>query len=375
VPQGAILVGGSIAQKPGAGGHAWVFLQYLLGFRRLGRRVLFVDRLEPEMDQRGVGWLTEVMTAAGLGDAYALLRTGEDEPLAGRSRRDVVEFARSAELFLNVMGFVEDEEILGASRRRVFLDIDPGFGQMWCALGLHDLFAGHDEFVTVGERVGSEQTGVPECGLDWIGTRPPVVFDLWPAQTGPGGAYTSVGAWRGPYAPIEYNGHSYGLRVHEFRRFAGLPRATGQPFEVALDIHPDETRDLELLAENGWTLVDPALVAGSLDDYRRYVQSSRGELMVAKGMYVDTQAGWFSDRSACYLASGRPVIAQDTGLDGLYPVGEGLLTFSTLDEAAAAVEEVERDYERHSLAARRVAEQELDSDVVLGRLLQRLGVG
>jgi hypothetical protein len=373
VKRGSILVGGAVAQKPRSGGHAWVFLQYLLGFQRLGFDVLFVDRLEADMDEAGVAWLDEVMRGAGLEDSYSLLRTGEVEPLAGRSRRDVVEFARAADFFLNVMGYVDDEEILAAARRRVFLDIDPGFGQMWCALGLHDLFAGHDVFVTVGERVGADDCTVPTCGLDWIGTRPPVVLDRWPAQEDAGSRYTSVATWRGPFAPIEYEGHTYGLRVHEFRRVISLPRLTGRPFELALDIHPNETSDLELLHENGWMLVDPAVVAGSLDAYRSYVQASRAELMVAKGMYVDTRGGWFSDRSACYLASGRPVIAQDTGLDGLYPLGAGLLAFSTVDEAAAAVDEVEGDYARHARAARRIAEESLDSDVVLERLLGRLG--
>ena len=373
--RGSILVGGAVAQKPGSGGHAWVFLQYLLGFQRLGFDVLFVDRLEADMDERGAAWLDDVMHAAGLADSYSLLRTGEVEPLAGRSRRDVVEFAQSADFFLNVMGYVDDEEILGASRRRVFVDIDPGFGQMWRALGLHDLFAGHDAFVTVGERVGTDGCTVPDCGLDWIGTRPPVVLEHWPEQRGPGDRYTSVATWRGPFAPIEYEGRTYGLRVHEFRKFVALPRVTGRPFELALDIHENETGDLELLRENGWTLVEPAVAAGSLDAYRSYVQGSRAELMVAKGIYVDTRGGWFSDRSACYLASGRPVIAQDTGLEELYPLGEGLVVFSTVDEAAAAVEAVERDYGRHARAARRVAEEALDSDVVLGRLLDRLGAG
>ena len=194
----------------------------------------------------------------------------------------------------------------------------------------------------------------------------------WPRARSAADGFTSVVTWRGPFDPIEYDGRTYGLRAHEFRRFAELPRRSGRPFELALDIHPDDSRDLALLEENGWTLVDPVEVAGDPDRYRDYVASSLGELMVAKGMYVETQGGWFSDRSACYLACGRPVLAQDTGIDDLYPVGEGLLTFRTLDEAVTGVESICGDYERHAAAARAIAEEHFDSDKVLTRLLDAL---
>jgi len=274
-----------------------------------------------------------------------------------------------------VMGYLDDEDLLAACPRRVFLDIDPGFGQMWRALGLHDAFAGHDDHVTLGERIGSPDCSVPDCGLRWIPTRPPVVLDLWPYRRPGGSRFTSVATWRGANAPVEYEGRTYGLRVHEFRRFAALPRLTGQPFELALSIDPGETRDLDLLAKNGWALVDPRTVAADPWGYRSYIASSKAELMVAKNMYVETRSGWFSDRSACYLASGRPVLAQDTGFAGLYPLGNGLLTFRTLEDAVAGVEEIGAAYRRHARAARELAEEELASDRVLGRLLDALAVG
>jgi hypothetical protein len=201
------------------------------------------------------------------------------------------------------------------------------------------------------------------------------VLEHWPvSDPRPDGRFTSVASWRGPFAPIEYEGVTYGLRVHEFRRFAELPRRTAETFEVALDIHEAETSDLELLRANDWLLADPSIEAADPWAYRDYVWGSKAELGIAKGMYVKSRGGWFSDRSICYLASGRPVVAQETGFSELYPTGAGLISFEDLDGAAAAVELVARDYPRHVAAARAVAQEHFDSDRVLERLLQRLGV-
>jgi hypothetical protein len=382
----SIVLAGSLAQRPHVGGHTWVFLQYLLGLRRLGWDVLFVDRLEPEMcvgedggpssfaDSANLRYLSEVMERFGLGEHWSLIYDGGRE-VAGLDREGVIDRTKRSAALINVMGYLEDEEILGAAPLRVFLDIDPGFGQIWKALGLHDLFRGHDRFVTVGGRIGSEDCGVPSVGLDWIPIKPPVELAEWPAQDAPGSAFTSVASWRGAFGPLEYEGRTLGLRVHEFRRFFELPERAPAEFEVALDIHEAETDDLEALRRNGWRLADPREAAGDPWRYRDYIQGSAAELMIAKNLYVETRSGWISDRSACYLASGRPVLAQDTGLDGLLPTGEGLLTFSTLEEAGAGVEEIEGDYERHSLAARELAEEHFAGGRVLPRILERLGVG
>jgi len=237
---------------------------------------------------------------------------------------------------------------------------------------LADTFAGHDLFVTIGENIVQPDCGIPTCGLDWITTRQPVVLNLWQAVSRGRPTFTSVGAWRGPFAPVEYKGTTYGLRVHEFRKFVDLPLRTGENFELAFDIHEAETADVELLGRSGWRIVQPQIVAGDPVAYRDYLRSSRAEFMVAKNMYVQTRGGWFSDRSACYLASGKPVLAQDTGITSLFPVGEGLLTFSTLDEAAAGVEAITNDYQRQSKTAREIAEEFFDSDKVLTALLEKL---
>jgi hypothetical protein len=386
--RGTIVVAGSIAQKPRHGGHTWVFLQYLLGLRRLGWRVLFLDRLTPAMSvdaddvpcppgrSLNERFFRRVMGTLGASVEWSLL--GEDgEALLGLERRRILDRVREAELLVDVMGFLGDGEILDAARRSVFLDIDPGFPQMWKELGLADVFSGHDDFVTIGRNVGREGCSIPDCGLRWITTSQPIVLDRWCAQPPSDGPFTTIATWRGRYAPIEFHGDSYGLRVHRFRQFAELPRRTagvGAAFELALDIDPGERRDLELLEENGWALVPPRRVAADPWSYQSYIARSGAEFMVAKDVYVRAWSGWFSDRSICYLASGRPVVVEDTGLAEHYPLGEGLLAFDTLDEAAEAVAEVAADRQRHARAARRVAEECFDSDKVLGGLLAQLGV-
>lgn len=374
-----IVVAGAVAGKPRYGGHTWVFLQYLLGLRRLGWDVLFLDRLaaadNAEADYAGnLSYLLDVLEGFDLLDNFALLGKG-GKVLAGLPRERILERVGCAATLFNVMGFLDDEEILGRARQRVFLDIDPGFGQIWSDLGLHDPFRGHDVFVTIGENVGQPDCDVPTLGLDWLTTRQPVALDYWPARPAGGGRWTSIASWRGAYGPLEYRGKRYGLRVHEFRKFLELPRrAAPETFEIALEIHPAEVADLNRLAENGWRLADPRAVAGDPWAYQAYVQGSRAEFTVAKNLYVEARTGWFSDRSICYLASGRPVVAQDTGFGRYLPTGEGLLAFATLDEAAAAIDEVSANYPAHARAARALAEEFFSSTRVLGRLLGLLGV-
>jgi hypothetical protein len=385
VTGGTIVVAGALAQKPMHGGHTWVLLQYLLGFRRLGWDVLFLDRLDPEtcIDAAGhpcpldrslnLYYLLNIMEHFGLHDAYALV-CNHGQRFIGLSRQQTLERVGRSAFLLNVMGFCDDEELLGTAPRRVFLDIDPGFGQMWRELGLHDPFRGHDDFVTIGENIGQLDCAIPTCGLRWITTPQPVVLDHWPVTPARGDCFTTIAAWRGSNGPIEYGGKTYGLRVHEFRRFVALPRLTRGRFQLALDIHPSDTNDMALLDANGWQRVDPRDVAGNVWDYRTYIQGSKAEFMVAKEIYVRARSGWFSDRSICYLASGRPVLAQDTGFTHRYPTGEGLLAFATLDDAVSGTEALERDYAHHARTARTIAEEYFDSNRVLGRLLAKLGV-
>jgi hypothetical protein len=387
-----VVVAGALAQRPGIGGHAWVFRNWLAGFAAAGADVLFVDRLEPAMlaDPEAPPettvqwrWLAGVMAGAGMDGRYALL-FDRGRRCLGLDPADLERRARGAVLF-NVMGYLDDEDLLAAAGRRVFVDIDPGFPQLWRELGLHDAFAGHDAFVTVGQTVGRAGCTVPTGEIEWIPTLPPVDLAAWPVAAGRAarhtGRLTSVCTWRGPFGPVVYDGVTYGLRVHEFRRFAGLPAAVpGARFELALDIDDDDEADRALLAGGGWLLTDPRRVAGNPRAYQAYVSGSAAEFLVAKQLYVRTGGGWVSDRSACYLASGRPVIAQDTGLASGHPLaeliggGEGFVTFSTPESATAAVAEVLGNPARHAKAARELAVDCFDAAKVADSLLCRLGV-
>lgn len=381
-----IVIGGAVAQKPGFGGHTWQFLQYLLGFKSLGWDVLLLDQLQPEMCIDATGkkcdveksenlrYFFAVMQGFGLNGSLALIY-GKGQRYFGLSKSQVLERLKHSAFLLNVMGFINDEEILQHAPHRVFLDTDPGFGQMWCALGLTNLFKHHDDYVTIGENIGQPDCAIPTCEMKWITTPQPVALDYWPLQTEvDNGWITSIASWRGAYGPVEYQGKIYGLRVHEFRKFMELPRRSGKPFELALQIHPDEKVDLERLAANQWSLIDPQQAAGDPWIYQRYIQRCKAEFMVAKNMYVQSNSGWFSDRSICFLASGKPVLAQDTGFTRLYPASEGLLAFSTMDQALGCIENLYQNYDRHVRAAREIAEEYFDAKKVLGKLLGMLGV-
>jgi hypothetical protein len=367
---GAVVVAGAVARRIGYGGHVWALLQWVLGFRKLGWSVLFLDRLDPDpgvRDSPRVRRFVETMESFGLADSFAL-ELGTDRDPVGLARSTVRQKVGEADFLLNVMGYLQDPDLLSRARRRVFLDIDPGFGQMWRALGLCDLFRGHDAFVTVGTRVGRDDCRIPTCGLSWIPTLPPVVLDHWTPSDEHGARFTSVGSWRGPWDPVEYQGERYGLRAHEFRRFAEVPTGSGLSFEMALDIDAADVADATRLVDGGWRLSDPREVSGTPDDYRRYVRSSLAEFGIAKSMYVRARSGWVSDRTACYLASGRPAIVQDTGLDDTLETGVGLLSFTTPEQAIAAAHAVNAQWTRHARAARALAVERFDSGRVLGRL-------
>jgi hypothetical protein len=365
-----VVVAAALAQRPGRGGHAWAILNWVTGLRACDYDVVFVDRIDPSLGDvvAGVDWVTAVLGGCGIDWS---LRVG-DATTVGLGRDAVVARAHDGVL-VDVMGYLDDDELRCRFATTVFLDIDPGFGQAWQAAGLATMFGHHDRYATVGLAVGSPGCGVPDLGLDWIPTLPPVDLAAWPASSGPDrGAFTSVGSWRGPFAPVVVDGVQHGLRAHQARALADVPARAGVAAELALDIDPTDGADRDRLLAGGWRLRQPADVADTPDAYRDYVSGSRGELGIAKDVYVGLRTGWCSDRSACYLASGRPVIVSDTGAAAHIPFGEGLVAFGDPDEAAALLREVDGDIDRHRKAARTLAEDLFDARKVATSLIERI---
>ena len=365
-----IVVSGMLAGVPGQGGAAWAVLQYVLGLRRLGHDVVFVEPAAPAAAT--LAYFDDVVARFGLDGRAALLHpaTGACSAIA---RERLLELAAGADLLLNISGLLADEELLDRIAVRAFVDLDPAFTQLWNAADGIDMgFDRHNRFVTIGGRIGSDGCTVPTCGRDWITTLQPVVLEHWPvAADVEHEALTTVGHWRA-YGSIEHGGVHYGQKAHSLRPLLELPRRSGARFALALGIHRDEERDLAALHGHDWELLDPDLVARSPDAYARFVRGSWAEFGLAKSGYAASKCGWFSDRSICYLASGRPVLALDTGFGADVPTGEGVLAFATVDEAQAGVEALRGGYERHRRAARSLAEDVFDSDRVLARLLECL---
>jgi hypothetical protein len=369
-----ILLSGMVAGDPYQGGATWAVLQYVAGLTGLGHEVVLVEPLKPDApdplteDSEVLAYYRSLPLLAG---RSALLAAGTRRT-AGLPYAELERFASEADLLLNVSGMLRDERLLERVPARAFLDLDPGFNQVWHQTGGEMGLDLHTHFVTVGQRIGAPDCPIPDCGRRWIPTLPPVALEHWPvAPAAPRGGFTSVGHWRS-YGPVEYGGIRYGQRAHSLRGLIGLPRRTSARLRLALGIHPEETRDLKALRTNGWELVDPLRVAGTPSAYADFIRGSLGELSVAKSGYVASRGGWFSDRSACYLASGRPVVAQETGFSEFLPVGEGLLAFEGEAEAAAALEAVEAEPERHRQSARAVAAEHLDARKVLPPLLEAL---
>jgi hypothetical protein len=383
------IVGGALANKPFNGGEAWVRLSWALGLRRLGFETYFVEELASascvDRSGRPAGFSASanrahfeaVVTGFGLDRQAGLLCDGGRE-WSGLGLEELRDLAADATLLVNVSGHLTIEAIAGGPRTRLFLDLDPGFTQAWHAdSGLDFEIAEHDHYATVGLNLGKPGCVVPDCGIDWIPTLPPVLLDHWPATPVPSGPprFTTVAAWRSPYGQLELGGRTMGLKHHQFRRMIELPeRVGGARFEPALEIHPGDEADRKTLESHGWGIVEPRDVAATPQGFRDHVAASTAEFSVAQGVYVESGSGWFSDRTAAYLAAGRPALVQDTGIGGDLRPNEGLLTFSTLDEAVAGAERIAADPSTHAVAARRFAERHLDSDLVIARLLAAIGL-
>jgi hypothetical protein len=370
-----VLLSGMVAGDPRQGGASWAVLQYVAGLAECGHEVVLVEPLDGGDPLAARAEVVDYFHSLPFLEGRAALSLQGTEDTVGLSYGELARFAAEADLLLNVSGMLRDERLLAPIPVRAFLDLDPGFNQVWQASGEDMGMDLHTHWVSVGQLVGTAGCRIPDCGHSWIPTLPPVALSHWPAAAEPPvrDAFTTVGHWRS-YGSIEHGGIHYGQRAHSLRELIELPRLSDAGFQLALGIHPDEVDDLAALRANGWQLLDPDEVAGDPARYAAFIRGSKAELSIAKSGYVVSRSGWFSDRSAAYLASGRPVVAQETGFSEVLPAGEGLLAFSTSEEAAAAVAAVERDPARHGRAARVIAEELLDARKVLPRLLDALGV-
>lgn len=374
-----VVVSGLLAQYP-LGGVAWDYLQYVVGFARSGHEVFYVEDTgmwpyHPESDGVGktaepnVRHLSRIMERYGLGDRWAYCFPWQDRwfGMSEARRREAI---ASADLLINVSGVWRRPDRLDRRGVLVYVDSDPVFTQVKLARGQADFRAhvdAHDVHFSFGECLPGN---APTTGHRWLPTRQPILLDEWAHDLPDSGRYTTVMNWTS-YNAVEYQGRSYGQKDVELRRLLDLPARSPVPLELAMASGKNARAPLDLLRHRGWHVVDPAVTCPDLDGYRSYVQRSRGEWSVAKNGYVVGQAGWFSCRSACYLAAGRPVVVQDTGFSSVLPTGQGLLTFVDVDGAVAALEEVESDYAHHRRAARSVAEAYFRAETVLDHLTNR----
>jgi hypothetical protein len=370
--RGTILLSGAVANKAGHGGETWVRMNWALGLRRLGWRVIFVEQTAVGS---GSEYFQGVMERFKFADSAALL-DDRGQSVFGLTVARLLDLAGDAEALINISGHLSYRPILDRAKRCVYVDIDPGFTQFWHAEGnVGARLAHHDFFFTIGENIGSPNCPIPTGGIAWRKTRPPVCLEAWPVlEQRPFDRFTTIASWRGPFGVLDFAGQTFGLKVHEFRKFLELPERTGLPFELALNIHPADHKDFDALQRHGWHVTDPQAAAGTPDAFQRYIQQSSAEFSVAQGIYVQTGSGWFSDRTAAYLASGKPALVQDTGFSRHLPTGEGLVAFRTPDDAIAGAESIASKYQSHCHAAGEIAEEYFDSDKVIGQLLADIGL-
>lgn len=344
----------------------WLNLHYLAGLRALGVEGFWLD-IAGKADDGLIRQFQGRCEQFGFGDHWVVLREGKQ--VFGMTERQLAALCGDCDLLVNLCGALKDHELLRRIRRRAYFDLDPGFTQIWAQQWDMDL-SKHNLFFTVGLNVGQSGFSIPTRELNWQTFLPPVALEYWPVQTeSPARPFTTIGQWRGQEAV--WKGEYYGPKREEFLRFIELPGRTTQAIELALLIHESETEDVATLRENGWGMVNPHEAARGLDGFRKYIQQSRGEFSVAKSGYVESRSGWFSDRTVCYLASGRPALVQDTGFGKAIPTGKGLLTFSSLEEAVAGFEAINADYAGHCAAARKLAENRFDAAKVLQSILER----
>jgi glycosyltransferase involved in cell wall biosynthesis len=404
-----IIVTGLIAQHPNLGGIAWHYLHYILGLSRLGYDIFYFEdsgEYPYNLDggPTGNNWISrdctyntrnleKILTRYGLKDKWAY-RFPHENKWFGISDSHRKRIINSSDMLINVSGTLEKPSEYRHIPHLIYIDTDPVITQVKMAMGEKDFVdrvEAHDIHFSFGELISS---GSNNKGITWLPTRQPIFLDEWPSTPRKRERYTTVMSWTS-YKPLSYAGQIFGQKDVEFKQFLKL---ADQVAPVELEVALGRTQHQEwqdgdlkkapeivelvgevtdwspedLLRKAGWFVVDSINTCGNLDSYREYIHSSKGEWSVAKNAYVKGQPGWFSERSACYLASGKPVVVQDTGFSSVIPTGEGILSFNNVQEAVEAIDQLEDEYEIHTKAAREIAENYFDSDKVLTNLIDRL---
>jgi hypothetical protein len=382
--RGPIVVFGILFWYPLAG-VTYQFLHYLIALRRLGWDPYYVEdsarwlydpvRNDTTPDPRAnieIG--APVLAAHGFGDRWAFRSHSEGGRVYGIGETRLRALYREAAALLNVTGSQELREEHFAGPRRIYIESDPVKGQIQVAQGdraMLTTLAQYDMLFSFGENLGHPDCGVPVERFTWLPTRQPVALDLWDGAGGEGHAYTTIATWQNRN-DVVYEGETYYWSKHrEFERVLDLPRRRPVPFELATQV---DAATAARLTGAGWRLRDSFDVSRDVARYRTFIQSSRGEFTVAKDQNVRLRSGWFSDRSACYLAAGRPVMTQDTGFGNVLPTGKGLFAFRGMDDVLAAVDAIESDYAGHCRAAREIAAEYFEAERVMGSLMERAGL-
>jgi hypothetical protein len=383
-----VVVLGTMGGAPFAG-MAWQVLHHLEGFRRLGCEVYYLEDngawpYDPRHDAisadctYAVDFIATTLSWCGMADRWAYRAASENNRVYGIGAARLGELLARASILINLTGATALRDDHMTAPVRVFLETDPVAAEIEVALGREStiqMLAAHTHHFTYGENLGAADCGVPTGPFRYHLTRPPVILDWWPLPPpdSVGTHFTTIGNWKQSGHDIQWKGQTYAWsKHHEFMKFIDLPARTAQRFQLALSAVDQPT--LELLRARGWDVTAALPLSLDIHRYRRFIRHSRGEFTVAKDQNIRLRSGWFSDRSACYLAAGRPVVTQDTGFGNILPTGSGLFPFATTDEAVEALDAINADYAAHCRAARRLAGQYFKAETVLGRMLQEIGV-
>ena len=401
-----LVVMGIVGRTPLAG-VSWQVLHFLEGFRRLGYDVYYIEdtggwaynplqkthgngseNTHASNCQYAVNYVAQLMSSFGLQDRWAY-RSRVDDRFFGLSQTQVSRVFESADALVNLTGSTHLFEEHIRVPVRIYLETDPVTRQIELVQGDRkaiDLLEAHTHYFTYGENFGSPDCSVPLTRFNYQPTRQPIVLDWWMSDPRLGSelndqpnvrtCFTTIAKWRQPGKDIEWNGETYSWSKHvEFLKFIDLPRRSGQEFELALAWEDEKDEEaIPQLKSHGWRVIDAISLSLNIAPYREYILSSRGEFTVAKDQNIRLRSGWFSDRSACYLAAGKPVVTQDTAFGNLLPIGRGLFAFRTMDDILTAIETIQSDYEQHCRAAREIAEEYFDAENVLRSLIERVGL-